>query len=82
MSGSLPPPAVQGVARVFGLPGFLAGVGPRSQGGWVNLGPGLVCHPPSLPTAGAAAGKVGGGGLFWERLLSNSCHRPSVAVFL
>lgn len=34
----------------------------------------LIAWPPPLPTAGAAAGKVGGGGLFWEHLLSNSCH--------
>ena len=56
-----------------------AGGAGGGKGGWVNLEPGLMCHPlsawpPPLPTAGAAAGKVGGGGLFWERLLSNSCH--------
>ena len=78
--------------QTCGCPGhWLAPVlgqrGNRSKGGWVKLGPGFVCHPlpswpPPLPTAGAAAGKVGGGGLFWERFLSNSCHRPSVAVFL
>lgn len=68
--------------QTCGCPGLRLEQAPGAKGGWVNLGPRLVCHPPPLPTAGAAAGKVGGGGLFWERLLSNSCHRPSVAVFL
>lgn len=85
-------PAPEPPLQTCGCPGHrLAPVfwqrGQQEQGGGVNLGPEFVCRPlpswpPPLPTAGAAAGKVGGGGLFWERLLSNSCHRPSVAVFL
>lgn len=78
---TLDPSAHLELPRSLACPSSSGAWGQRSEGGWMNLGPGLVCHPPPnwrppLPTAGAAAERLAEGAYFGSVSLATAAAGP------